>query len=338
MLSRSWISTTLSLTLAVALGCGKPEDKLVWVDVHKAARSLAVVTPAGEASVSLTGSVQGAKVFLSALQPSDRGREAATRRRADAVALMASQVEAAQVRLENIYRTQLEAIARSTAADKRTEFATNLLENAESTRKGVEAIMLTHADERGDVLGRLALLAKWPLRPLHEPQLLNFFPIADRSAVEGQWQQEMDRLTARLDVIDQEIEAQIGPLLAEYDKYGRDKAAQIDLVEGQELTSAIAEASRRANERIGATSRGDLPELLDVRAGALPGQPAVRANIPVASFRAEPIPKPAALPPPMNAVLSRLNIWLRIQGYKLARGPREAPDKTGDFIAWINHQ
>nr|MBA3726102.1 hypothetical protein [Armatimonadota bacterium] len=336
--SRSWIPTTLSLSLLVALGCRKPEDRLVWVDVQKAARSLAVVTPAGEASVSLSGSLPAATVALSALQPSDRGREAAARRRGDAVALMGTQIEAALVRLENIYRTQLEAIARSTAASKRTEFANDLLDRAESTRRGVEAIMLTHVDERGDVLGRLALLAKWPLRPLHEPQLLNFFPIADRSAVEGQWQREMDRLSERLGVIDQQIEAQIGPMLAEYDKYGKDRAGEIELVEGQELASAKAEASRRANERIRTASRGDLPELLDVRAGALPGQPAVSANIPAAAFRAEPIPKPAALPPPMNAVRSRLNIWLRIQGYKLARWPREAPDRTGDFIAWINHQ
>lgn len=326
-LLRLWIPITLSLSAGVS-GCIKKETA-VWVDVRRAASALSVSEPQQISVDGISAAEAGVLAVIGGFSPSVKGRELRQERREEAL-------ETIQAQRASTLQDLTEAYAADLRARAATEIAT-LGANIAEARRGraglaVEAISLlvgAKADERGRIVARLALLAGWP-----DSGGSRFVPIARTSVVEPLWKAEASLMRDELAELDKQVEAQIDAVLERYE--ARYTAEKEDLAEAAKAKYRMAaeEAERRAFARMSSTERQSLPRLLTESMAPLPDIGATSLTIPAAQAAAQAPRSPAALPEPLEAITARLNIWLRVRGYKLAAGPTLAPDKTGEFIAW----
>jgi hypothetical protein len=302
------------------------------VDEAKVAKAVSVVTPAGENNLRMSGAIGSRTESLPPLRPSPRGTEEITMRRAEAEALLENQKTEALTRFISAYRAQLLAAARVTAATLESELAERADARAEQAIDATYSLVTQNVDERAKILARLALLTKWP-----ELVQLNFFPIARSSAVRDKWESEAKQLREDLSALDRSVSDRIDAILsgnrALLDAESKELARRIQ----SEFDKAETEAIEKARQRLTSADR-KIPSLLTTRQSILHPSAGGAITIPAVVFDEPPIPEPVALPPPSDAIQTRLNIWARIHGYKLGRGPNGAVDKTGEFIAWINHR
>ena len=253
-------------------------------------------------------------------------------RRAEAAALLEDQKAEALSRFISAYRAQLLAAARVTAASLESDLAERTDARAEQAIDATYSLVTQNVDKRAKILARLALLTKWP-----ELVQLNFFPIARTSAVRDKWDAESNQLREDLSALDRSVSERIDAILsgnrALFDAESKELARRIQ----SEFDKAETEAVEKARQRLASSDRR-IPNLLTLRQDVLHPSAGGALTIPAVAFDEPPIPEPEALPPPSDAIRTRLNIWARIHGYKLGRGPDGAADKTGEFIAWINHR
>lgn len=278
--------------------------------------------------------VAGANMMgVEALEASARGREQTEQRRRIAIALMAAEMEKLRASLEAAYFRELEADVEATARQLTSDLAADARERADAVVAESLRYIRATAPRRGRLVARLSLIVGFPdpgptQRPLPE----------GASGVERELAESADRLRAGIAQMDAGFEQWINALLeAErvLSETGReDLAARIE----EAYRRAATEAAREAAERMERTGRLELPSLLDTSAGRLAAQPERRIEVPVAEARLRPAQELEPWTPRKEVVETQLRIWLRIQGYKLARGPEGAPDKTAEFVSWLSQR
>jgi hypothetical protein len=259
-------------------------------------------------------------------------RTRAATRRAEAEAVLRVQLQETQSRLEEAYRVQLRAAARTLAADLRESLRERAGRASEESIAAIAAILESSAAVRAPKVVRLALLVGWP-----DDGKSDFVRFAARGAVEESWNEEADRLRQELEEHDAFVTARIDTVLSQFQglvETERATNAQRIVAANRE---AEAQAATMARDRFAETARLTLPKLLGGGRSVLSGRSSTTLTIPGLEGEATRGDSPRPFPIPYDVLRSRLEIWLRIRGYKLAAGPSGGPDRTGEFIAWINH-
>lgn len=302
------------------------------MDTNQAAKAIAF-TPTPWIEVKpINSAAAPATINLPSTRPSNRGRELSERRRREALAEMKSQREDILVQLENAYSAELTAQAKAFEADLAAELGGKIRERADIAAEGISSIIQSTAQIRGRLAARLTLLAGWPDKGGYK-----FVPIARTSAVEPAWKAETEQVRKELVELDTEINKKIQAAVDAFHTVSANEKSTI----AQRIKTAYSDASReaavRARNRISTTGRERLPTLLSASANLLHGQPAASVTLPGTQIAVPPMTRVAAVPAPVVALRTRLDIWLRIRGYKLAAGPRGVQDKTEEFINWMNH-
>jgi len=330
---KRWTWTTLSLLL-VAAGCRGPEPEYVWVDLSVAARMVSAESAIDWPDISADAvSVPATTMTLPGVPASVVDRAVVAARRADALALLQEQLRDTQSKLEEAYRVQLRAAARLLAADLRESLRERADSASEASIAAISAILERSAETRGPKVVRLALLAGWP-----DDGRNNFVRFAARPGpVEESWDAEADRLRAELKEHDDWVTRQIEAILSQFQGMIETERATNEARVQEEIRRADEQAARLARERFAETARMTLPRLLGTGNDVIAGREATVLRMPGAEGEAIKAEPPGPFPPSYEALRSRLDIWLRIRGYKLASGPEDVSDLTGEFIAWINH-
>lgn len=332
-LSKLWIPTTLSLAALVS-GCKESIQEEVWVDLDAAARVMSaeaaigwpdqIVGPAGSAPT--TAAIPG---FSSSVID----RTVVSNRRADAQELLAAQLRDTQEKLEAAYRVQLRASARVLAADLRESLRERATEGSEASISAISSILESSAAVRGPIIVRLGLLVGWP-----DDGRSDFVRFASRRGpVEEAWDAEIVRLRKELEEHDLWVTKRIEAILSKFDQMLATERASNEQRILEETRRADAEAAELARKRFAQTAQLTLPRLLSEETELISGQGATTLAIPGASGESVVVAEPTPLPIPYEVLRSRLELWLRIRGYKLSAGPGRGSDKTGEFIAWTNH-
>lgn len=260
-------------------------------------------------------------------------RSIVANRRSEAQKLLEDQLKDAQQALEAAYRVQLRARARALAADLRESLREIATEKSEASIAAISEIIQSSAETRGPIIARLGLLVGWP--DDGRSDFVRF--AAQKGPVEESWDAEAASLRKRLEEHDLWVAKRIDAVLAQFDamlETEREANRQRIL---EETKKADAEAAELARKRFAQTAQLTIPKLLSDRLEATPGQGSTTVAVPGTLLSAKALPEPSAVSPPMAALRSRLELWLRIRGYKLASGPGSAPDRTGEFIAWTQH-
>jgi hypothetical protein len=260
-------------------------------------------------------------------------RTVVANRRADARDLLADQLRDTRDKLEAAYQVQLRARARVLAADLREALRERSTEGSEVSIAAISSILESSAAVRGPIIVRLGLLVGWP-----DDGRSDFVRFASRSGpVEESWEAEIVRLRAKLEEHDLWVTRRIEAVLSQFDEMlAAERAANQQRIQ-DETTRADAEAAELARQRFAQTAQLTLPRLLSEQSELIGGQGTTTVVIPGAASESRSIEEPPPLPVPYEVLRSRLELWLRIRGYKLAAGSGRAPDKTGEFIAWTNH-
>jgi hypothetical protein len=233
-----------------------------------------------------------------------------------------------ETELVNAYTRELAVEASALVKQRRDALDRRLRDAFDRTMQLVSNLVARSAPDRARLIVRVALISGWPDARKRSDEEVR------RSAVLQQWEREAEDLRARIAAHDQEVDQELNTLLAadaamtsaERSQIAREVRDILDRVEG--------EAKRLAAERIADTNRAALPDLV----GRIEERPAVhpgkRIDIPAASARmgSATVPDLAALPEDVSAYL---DIYIRVHGYKLARTPLGAEDKTSEFIAWL---
>lgn len=330
--SRQWISITLSSLLAAA-GCRGPEQEFVWVDLSDAARVLSAEAAIDWPQIA-AGSINlpAATLTLPGVPSSVVDRAVVAARRADALTLLQEQLKDTQAKLEEAYRVQLRAAARSLAADLRESLRERADEASEASIAAISAILENSAEVRGPKVVRLALLVGWP-----DDGRSNFVRFASqRGPVEESWDAEAERLRAELEEHDAWVSRQIEAILSQFQGIIDTERATNEARIQEEIRRADEQAARLARERFAETAQLTLPRLLGTGRDVIAGREATTLTLPGAVGEEVRSERPGPMPIPYDALRSRLDIWLRIRGYKLASSPEGVSDRTGEFIAWIN--
>jgi hypothetical protein len=253
-------------------------------------------------------------------------------RRADALTLLQEQLRDTQTKLEEAYRVQLRAAARSLAADLRESLRERADEASEASIAAISGILENSAEVRGPKVVRLALLVGWP-----DDGRSNFVRFASqRGPVEESWDAEAERLRAELEEHDAWVSRQIEAILSQFQGIIDTERATNEARIQEEIRRADEQAARLARERFAETAQLTLPRLLGTGRDVIAGREATTLTLPGAVGEEVRSERPGPMPVPYDALRSRLDIWLRIRGYKLASSPEGVSDRTGEFIAWIN--
>ncbi len=283
-----------------------------------------VAAPAGTASTTAT---------LPGLTSSMIDRSVVANRRADARELLAAQLRDTRDKLEAAYQVQLRARARVLAADLRESLRERATEGSEASIAAISSILESSAAVRGPIIVRLGLLVGWP-----DDGRSDFVRFASRKGpVEEEWDAEIVRLRSELEEHDLWVSKRIEAVLSQFDQMlAAERASNQQRIQ-EETARADAEAAELARQRFAQTAQLTLPRLLSEKSELITGQGETTVVIPAAPGVSSNVAEPPPLPVPYDVLRSRLELWLRIRGYKLATGPGRAPDKTGEFIAWTNH-
>jgi hypothetical protein len=319
--------------LLAAAGCRAPEQEFVWVDLSDAARVLSVEAAIDWPEIAAGAiDVPAATLTLPGVPSSVVDRAIVAARRSDALDLLQEQLKDTQVKLEEAYRVQLRAAARSLAAELRESLRERADEASEASIAAISTILVNSAEVRGPKVVRLALLVGWP-----DDGRSNFVRFASqRGPVEESWDAEADRLRAELKEHDALISRQIETILSQFQGIIDTERATNEARIQEEIRKADEQAARLARERFAETARMTLPRLLGTGRDAIAGREATTLTVPGAAGEDIRSEQPGPMPVPHDALRSRLDIWLSIRGYKLASSPEGVSDRTGEFIAWIN--
>lgn len=307
--------------------------EVVWVDLSAAAHELAAEAAIDWPNIGADApSIAAVTVTLPGVPASVVDRAVVAARRADALALLQAQLRDTQAKLEEAYRVQLRASARLLAADLRESLREHASEASEASIAAISRILEASAETRGPKVVRLALLAGWP--DDGRSDFVRF--AAQRGPVEESWDAEAERLRTELEEHDAWISRQIEAILSQFQGMLETERATNEARIQEEIRRADEQAARQARERFSETAKLTLPRLLDTGRDVIAGREETVLNIPGAQGETVRADAPGPFPIPYDALRSRLDIWLRIRGYKLATGPEGVSDRTGEFIAWIN--
>ena len=331
--SRRWTPTTLSLLAILAAGCRPPAQEFVWVDLSAAAGVMAAEAAIDWPETSTSSvAVPSTTMTLQGVPSSVVNRAIVASRRAEALQLLQSQLIDTQRKLEEAYRLQLGSAARLLAADLRESLRERSNEASEASIEAISLILNNSAAIRGPMVVRLALLAGWP--DDGRSDFVRF--AAQKGPVEESWDAEAERLRREIKENDDLVTEKIEAVLAQFQGILATERASNEARIQEEIRKADEQAARIARERFAETARMTLPRLLRDDADFIAGREATTLTVPGVqgeSLRGE---RPGPFPIPYEVLRSRLDIWLRIRGYKLAAGPQDVMDRTGEFIAWIN--
>jgi hypothetical protein len=259
-------------------------------------------------------------------------RQVISARRADALGLLQEQLRDTQTKLEEAYRVQLRAAARTLAADLRESLREKADAASEASIAAIAAILEQSAEVRGPKVVRLALLAGWPDDGRND--FVRF--AAQRGPVEESWDAEANRLRQELEDHDLLVTRRVEAILSQFQGMLDTERATNEARIQEEIRRADEQAARLARDRFSETAKLTLPRLLGTGSDVIAGRGETTLTIPGAKGESVPSARPRPFPVPYEALRSRLDIWLRIRGYKLAARPDGVTDRTGEFIAWIN--
>jgi hypothetical protein len=306
---------------------------VVWVDLNDAARVLSAEAAINWPEVSGGAvSVPTSTVRLPGVPSSVVDRQVISARRADALGLLQEQLRDTQTKLEEAYRVQLRAAARTLAADLRESLREKADAASEASIAAIAAILEQSAEVRGPKVVRLALLAGWPDDGRND--FVRF--AAQRGPVEESWDAEADRLRQELEDHDLLVTRRVEAILSQFQGMLDTERATNEARIQEEIRRADEQAARLARDRFSETAKLTLPRLLGTGSDVIAGRGETTLTIPGAKGESVPSARPRPFPVPYEALRSRLDIWQRIRGYKLAARPDGVTDRTGEFIAWIN--
>lgn len=321
-----WLSV---FAVAFLAGCGAGPKPLVYVDVAAAQSAPFVAMPQPKAPT--VPAISPGKSFSLPAQSATRiaGQHVNANETADR--LLQENRRRALVSLEN----QLREVYLSEAARRQTERLAALApardKAASDARTKFLAEFLQYAKTRSPLVARLALIAGLP-----DPDPKSRQAPGGRSALADQWVREAKDIRERLAAMDREFEAKAGSIY-------RDLGAGYDA----ELTRLLAQAQQdrlNAMERARSDAQKQIRSIeasLDQGLAAegdtiLPAQPKETYQGALKPFgdipRAE--ARPAENDP--EAIRNELQIWLAINGYRLATSRSGVPDRTQDFLEWRN--
>ena len=332
--SKSWTRITLSAAVVVILaGCEQPET-VVWVDLQQVADQLRGTAIADEeiaADARVVATVEKEGV-LPEIPPSDRGREQTALRRNEALSLMETERTETLNKLEAAYRLELRAGAIGKANAEEEAFHERARKRIDDAIESISEWIREIAAERGRLAVRYTLAISRKARSGMPKS------VSGADAAAKRLRAEVDSLLEQMARLDQELDRRITGLLTEVQTRNEAEKARLAESKQAQIRQADELARQKAEKRLMETGRLELPDLLDAGASSLPGQPERRLSLTPAEASLPTARKLRTLQLSEDVLSARLNIWLRLHGYKLADGRETGRDKTGEFLDWINTQ
>lgn len=322
-----WIPITLS-ALALTAGCTKPRTA-VWIDLSRVTEDLGP-TVLANTSAGQTIVVAPYSIGIDAVEPSPRGSSAIIDRRSEAIRLMDREFADLIRDLEENFRRIILMDAESEVAALRRSLSGSIRERADAAMEEISVLIRRDAPERARMIVRAALYVGWPkIRGYSEDELR-------RSWLLREWDAEGRRLHTLIAERELELSTQIESVLARSNSLNAEEAASLEQQVKEILQRADSRAKALVEDRIRQTNREKLPELLEGNGLERTRQPS--ESVPVGGTaiqlsRGDSIEKSNWV----SLLEQKLDIFLRVRGYKLASGPAHAPDKTAEFIAWLKN-
>ncbi len=328
MRSSKWIPIALS-TLAICSGCAKREP-VVWVDLSRVPSD--VELPGFFSRVPSKDYRTGPQSFgIPGVAPSMRGKESAEGRREGALALMEREFLELQNELEENYRRVVLVEAEAEVNSIRRSLSGAIRARADAAMEQISQVVRDRTPNRARMIVRAALLVGWPtVRGYSEEEL-------SRSRLLREWSSEGRELHAKIREDEAETDRRIEAILAQVRELNLGEGVRIESEVRAILSRADSRAAEMVRDRLRETNRAALPPLLDSNRLSLEPQPPEELHVEaVDASMAE--SQTFIRDEQRNGVLAaKLDIFLRVRGYKLAAGPHFGPDKTAEFTSWLRN-
>jgi hypothetical protein len=265
-----------------------------------------------------------------AVEPSPRGQSEIVDRRLEAIRLMDREFASLIRDLEENFRRIILIDAEAEVAALRRTLSGSIRERADAAMEEISELIRRDAPERARMIVRAALFVGWPkIRGYSEDELR-------RSWLLREWDAEGRRLHTLIAERELELAAHIEDVLARTNSLNAEEAASLEQEVKEILQRADSRARALAEDRIRQTNREKLPELLEgngLERHRQPSESVAVDGISIQLRRGDSVEKNNWEP----LLEQKLDIFLRVRGYKLASGPAHAPDKTAEFIAWLKN-
>lgn len=279
------------------------------------------------------GALPNANGALPTKEASNRGREQTTLRRSEALALMQKEREQIRQSLEAAYRAEFLLDISEHLSLLKTDLNRQLDEAADAALETISSWIYEHALDRSDNVVRMALIRGYPT----QRRIANKEDILRRSAYETQLEAEWNHLRDDLTEKDTSFTTKLNDFLSDHLRLGNELRARLLRSIEAEIKRAEDMAKEKSRERLSNTSRLDIPSLLDASAGRLPPLLAKGSTVPEARAEFSPNQGTSINMNNESEVFAKLNIWLSLQGYKLARSPKGVTDRTAEFTNWLKN-
>lgn len=327
--SRSWIGTTLSVP-AILAGCAREE--VVFIDKERVLGAVQLLAPLPHTTPVGFGEIrlEGVERTFDAEKPATYSMEAGERT-AMVLSLLRDQTDQTLASLTSSYERQALVESAAEVAELRVRLRETLTSFDERLLDEAAALLRERSPERGRMLARLAFLAGFP------PTRPRKSRVPWASALDSLWAKEVAGLKQRMEAWDDETYRMLSQMVAQH--HGS-REAVIATINAQ--IHALRESLRERAAHKAATLLHDggqaaLGELIADNPVPRAKESRAIAQVPPAIWKAPTVqpPNPGAAPPPEEVLSTRLSIFLRVHGYKLAQGPRQGRDATGEFITWL---
>ncbi|HWP30721.1 MAG TPA: hypothetical protein VNK96_03205 [Fimbriimonadales bacterium] len=305
------------------------EQKAVWIDWEKVQHAYTV--PKSEFHLpapEIYAPPVRRRVPSLVIQPRPfSGTEA---RRKSALELMESERMRIVRDLETAYLDRFMMEVEATKNKLLDQLHTEATQRIEALIEEVSQWIRNEAQEVGEIKLRLALIEGYPKPRPRNPEVLR------KSAVERMWAEEAANLKRRLNALDESFSTKLQARLEKENIFWASEITRIEELVKKTRLEAQTAAKALAQQRIEETGRLQLPVLLDEAELQRESHPEIHVELQGLSVKPRWRETPLT-PPPIDKILkTKLDIWLSVHGYKLAKSPEDGEDRTLEFIAWLN--
>lgn len=327
--SRQWIKITLSLIASsIHVACYKSEP-VVWVNLEHAQELLSHPVPYFQNS-NIRESVQIQKESLQKVEPSHTTKRETEKKRLQAVAVINAEKNRLLIGLTKAYEAELRSAVAILASKLEADRKLRSNELSEATINKISTLIKENAPRHGLLIAQLAQLVGWP-----DSGSLIVRPYGNDSQAIQKLTDRAEELREEIRTISGDITNQINEILLEETLFNQEEKRHIKTQIEAAYHEATEEATRLAKKKLDAMAKFSFLDVLEETSDILRTQPTRQVTLPRISVVFHNLPDSRPPQIPKSVLEGRLNIWLRLQGYKLSSGPQNAPDLTEEFVTWM---
>jgi hypothetical protein len=325
-----WIKITLSLFIAaVQVACSKSEP-VVWVNLERAQQLVGQPDRVQIQQNSVHKFVPSQSEFLQQVEPSHVTQRETDKKRLQALAVVEAEKNRLLNGLTKAYETELRSAVAIFASNLESGRRLKAKKLSEETINKISDIVKQNALQHGLLIAELAQLVGWP-----DSANLIVKPYGNDPMAIQKLTETVDELRETITTISSKTTDQIDKILLEETSLNKEERLQIKAQIETAYKEATVEAGRLAKKKLDTIAAFSFFDVLEETSGILRMQPARHMTLPRMSvaFGNAPDRRPPKIP--KSVLEGRLNIWLRLHGYKLSDGAQNAPDLTGEFVTWM---